>query len=331
MSEDNKEMGGWLRMTRRGLLQALVSVPVLGVFVISFLKKKAADDATRRAILSELGVSETGPAVIPNAVSRPPSRVVRVGIIGLGYEGESLARYAGFAHPDWIDNARKSHQEDARDKELEVYLGQDDLNVAITGVCDLFDTRAERGIAASSVATRPGRGAALPPAKRYRRYSDMLESGEVDAVVTARPPDCFLQRRPGIRRLFPNYREEEERYFRRTGIFPIMHALGIRRDTYERNRWLAASLYKAFAQAKRIADAEFAETTALKIGLPWVTAEFEATKDAMGEDFWSYGLNEANRRTLTAMARYSYEQGLAVRPIGVEEMFADGNLSDTKV
>jgi len=109
-----------------------------------------------------------------------------------------------------------------------------------------------------------------------------------------------------------------------------MHALGIRRDLYENNRWLAASLSKAFLQAKRLADTELAETTALKIGLPWVTAEYEATIDAMGADFWSYGV-EANRKTLSTMARYSYEQGLAVRLLSVEEMFAQGNLNETKV
>ena len=74
-----------------------------------------------------------------------------------------------------------------------------------------------------------------------------------------------------------------------------MHAVGIRRDVHEKHRWLAASLYKAFLQAKRIAEAELAETTALKIGLPWVTAEYEATRDVMGADFWSYGV-DANRQ-----------------------------------
>ena len=107
-------------------------------------------------------------------------------------------------------------------------------------------------------------------------------------------------------------------------------ALGIRRDIYESNRWLAASLYKAFLKAKRLADAEFAETTALKISLPWVTAEYEATVALMGADFWSYGV-DANYKALATMARYSYEQGLAVRQVAVEEMFAEGNLTEARV
>jgi hypothetical protein len=120
---------------RRGFLEALVSLPVVGVFFYGFLKKKAADDAKKEAIMEELGVQETGPAYIPNAVSSPPSQRIRLGIIGNGGEGESLVRHAGFAHPDWIEDARESHQEDPRDKRLQVYMEQDDLNVQFTAVC----------------------------------------------------------------------------------------------------------------------------------------------------------------------------------------------------
>ena len=159
----------------------------------------------------------------------------------------------------------------------------------------------------------------------------LLADGEIDAVMSARAPSCFTAGHDKVQRLFPDFRSVERDYYRKTGIFPIMHALGIRRDIYEKNRWLAASLFKAYLQAKRIADADLAEVTALKIGLPWVAAEYEATVAAMGPDFWSYGLNEANRKTLEAMARYSHEQGLAVRRVGVDEMFAEGNLSETRV
>jgi 4,5-dihydroxyphthalate decarboxylase len=160
--------------------------------------------------------------------------------------------------------------------------------------------------------------------------SKLLADGEIDGIMSARTPSCYINSHPQVRRLFPDYRAAERDYYKKSGIFPIMHALGIRRDVYEKNRWLAASVYKAFLKAKRIADAEFEETTALKIGLPWVTAEYEATVAAMGRDFWSYGV-EPNRKTLTTMARYSYEQGLAVRELTVEEMFAEGNLRETRV
>ena len=154
----------------------------------------------------------------------------------------------------------------------------------------------------------------------------MLADGALDAVMAARRPSCFVAGHPKVSRLFPDYRAAERDYYRKTGIFPIMHAVGVRRDVHEKHPWLAASVYKAFAQAKRLADAEFAETTALKIGLPWVNAEYDETRALMGDDYWSYGLNEPNRRTLDAMARYSFEQGLAVRLLSVDEMFAESTL-----
>lgn len=161
--------------------------------------------------------------------------------------------------------------------------------------------------------------------------SQLLAEGEIDGIISARAPSCFVNGHPKIRRLFSDYRAVEQAYYTKTGIFPIMHALGIRRDIYENNRWLGASLYKAFLQAKRIAEADLAEVTALKVGLPWVTAEYEATKALMGEDYWSYGLTDANRKTLSTMARYSYEQGLATRLVSVDDMFANGNLGETRV
>jgi predicted dehydrogenase len=172
---------------RRGFLEALVSLPVVGVFFYNFLKKKAADDAKKEAILAEIGVHETGPAIIPNAISQPPSQRVRLGIIGYGGEGEALVRHAGFAHPGWVDDARQNARENPGDKALEVYMSQDDLNVQLTAVCDVFDVRAERAIAASQVETRPGAGHAFPAAKRYRHYQDLLDSGDVDAVIIATP------------------------------------------------------------------------------------------------------------------------------------------------
>ncbi len=175
-------------------------------------------------------------------------------------------------------------------------------------------------------------GFPLEAAPEGQTLSQMLADGALDVVMAARRPSCFVNGHPKVRRLYSDYRSAERDYFRKTGLFPIMHAVGVRRDIHDRHPWLAASVYKAFAQAKRLSDAEFAETTALKIGLPWVNAEYDATREAMGEDFWSYGLNTANRRTLEAMVRYSYEQGLAVRLLSVDEMFAESTIGgDTRV
>jgi len=172
-------------------------------------------------------------------------------------------------------------------------------------------------------------GFPLEPAPLGRSLSDLLAAGDLDAVISARAPSCYLESHPRVARLFEDFRKAERDYFSATRIFPIMHALGVRNDVAEKHPWLAASLYKAFVAAKRIADQDLREVVALKIGLPWVAQEVAETRALMGDDYWPYGV-EPNRVTLEALARYSYEQGLAVRHLTVEEMFVPSTLSEPK-
>jgi 4,5-dihydroxyphthalate decarboxylase len=170
----------------------------------------------------------------------------------------------------------------------------------------------------------------LGGAPEGQSLSRMLADGSLDALVTARPPSCFENGTDGIRRLFADCRRAETEYFERHRVFPIMHVVGVRRGLVEQNPWLPTSLLKAFTASKRLAEAELREVNALKIGLPWVVSEMEATERLMGRDFWAYGV-EPNRRTLETLARHVEEQGILPRRIAIEEMFAPSTLKEVKI
>lgn len=152
-----------------------------------------------------------------------------------------------------------------------------------------------------------------------RSLNEMLVDGEIDALIGARKP-AALGRDPRVRRLFPNYRELEQEYYRKTGIFPIMHTVVIREDLYRGQPWIAESLFKAFVQAKEICVAGMRFSSALRYMLPWLHAELEEMEEVFGGDAWPYGF-EANRHVLTTLAQYLVEQRLLPRPVSLEELF----------
>jgi len=149
---------------------------------------------------------------------------------------------------------------------------------------------------------------------------EMLQAGEIAALLTARKPPSFAAESPKVKRLFPNFREEEIAYYKKTKIFPIMHTIVIKREIYHQHPWIAQTLFNAFAQAKEKCYREMDEAAALKYTLPWLLSEVEEEKAILGEDFWPYGI-EPNRPTLEALVQYSYEQGLAARVMKLEELF----------
>jgi 4,5-dihydroxyphthalate decarboxylase len=158
----------------------------------------------------------------------------------------------------------------------------------------------------------------------------MLESGEIDALYCAMVPPSVLKGSPNVQRLFPDYRKIEQDYFRKTGIFPIVHFVAIRRDLYRQHKWLAQSLYKAFKEAKAHSERFYRSQDGIMhrlFMLPWMTALQDEVRAAMGEDWWPYGV-EANRKTLETFLRYHHEQGFSRRQIKPEELFAPETLVD---
>jgi 4,5-dihydroxyphthalate decarboxylase len=162
----------------------------------------------------------------------------------------------------------------------------------------------------------------IPP---DRTLSDMLEKGELDAIISPLPPACFARkdRCALVDRLFPDYPAAELEYFKRTRIFPIMHLIGIRRSLAEANPWLPVNVFKAFLKAKALINLHNSTI------LPWASAEYERMQKLLGEDYWSYYL-EPNRHVLEAFARYALNQGLVDRLVAPEELFAPSTLNLSK-
>lgn len=165
----------------------------------------------------------------------------------------------------------------------------------------------------------------LPPGVRIhpapeKTLSGMLAAGELDAVISAHPPEPFTRGEPGIVQLFHDPRAVEEAYWRATGIFPIMHIVAIKRDIYEGHRWVAMNLFKAFDEARRRSVARISELTASRVPVPWLADYTNRWRELFGPDYWPYGL-EPNRTTLDAFCRYAFEQGVCHREVAAEELF----------
>ena len=148
----------------------------------------------------------------------------------------------------------------------------------------------------------------------------MLADGELDALFATYIPNLFLSGSPTIARLFPNFKEVEQDYYRRTGIFPIMHTVVIREDVHREHPWVAASLYEAFSQAKDLAIGGLYDTDALALTLPFLIDHLEESRRIFGSDYWSYGV-ESNRPALEGLSQYVVDQGLAPRVVSTEELF----------
>jgi len=178
---------------------------------------------------------------------------------------------------------------------------------------------------------RPGRAERIalraPPSVRVERVAanrtlnELLLAGEIDAIIAPQVPQAFRQGDPRVRRLFPDYRQDEAEYFIHTGIFPIMHLLVMRRELAAKAPELPALLFDLFDRARQRAMETLADADAPYVMLPWQVEEAERTRALMGDDYWLYGL-DANRHTIETFLRYLGEQGLLARQVQIEELFA---------
>ena len=151
----------------------------------------------------------------------------------------------------------------------------------------------------------------------------LLDTGEIDALISADVPRCVLENSPRVRRLFPDHEAVERDYFRRTGIFPIMHTVVVTRELAEREPDVVRAVYHGFCDAKAAAIEELARGMTfnnMATMVPWLTDLLTQNRELLGADWWPYGIG-ANRAALDAVLRYHHEQGLTERRLAIEDVF----------
>ena len=163
-------------------------------------------------------------------------------------------------------------------------------------------------------------GVRLESAPEGTTISDMLDRGEIDGFMAPRPPAAHVLANPNVGWLFDDPTATAKDYYRRTGIFPIMHVVGVRKSLCEAHPWLPMAVFKAFSQAKDAALEALSDTSATKVTLPFVEEQLKAARETLGQDYWSYGVG-ANRATLETFLRHHHSQGLSQRLLKVEEIF----------
>ncbi|MGB1921024.1 MAG: ABC transporter substrate-binding protein [Candidatus Puniceispirillaceae bacterium] len=166
----------------------------------------------------------------------------------------------------------------------------------------------------------------VEPVAEGETLNQLLIDCKIDGFIGPRAPRCFFDNGSNVVRLFDNSIATGLEYFSRTGIFPIMHVLGVRNTLLEDKPFLAQALIKAFTQAKYMAEAELADTSATKVTMPFVEDHLDAVKQTMGTDFWSYGIDEQNTKTLENFLDHHHRQGLSERLVGVSELFPQNAL-----
>jgi 4,5-dihydroxyphthalate decarboxylase len=219
-----------------------------------------------------------------------------------GYSSTSLTWIRGIVQ----------HQYGVRPDEIEWVVSSKDSSAAEAGTASKQESMLPDGLSVS-------RGPA------GKDESELLLDGDVDALFHAAEPRAYSAGDPRIQRLFPDSRKTEQDYFKETGIFPIMHAVAIKKSTIKTHPWLPEVAFQAYSRAKKMNYERMTKLGWVENSLPWFAQELEDTRRRMGANFWPYGI-EPNRKTLETLFQYSHEQGLAAKKLTVEELFHPATL-----
>ena len=209
------------------------------------------------------------------------------------------------------------HEYDVRPDEIDWVVSTKDSSAGVSGKVSKQESVIPEGLNVSQ-----------GPAGKDE--SDLLVDGDVDVVFHAAEPRAYRQGHPDVARLFSDYRQTERGYFKKTGIFPIMHAVAIRNSLIDKHPWVTKAVFDAYSQAKQLMYKDLSKMGWATISLPWVGKELEETRALMGDNFWPYGI-QANRKALETLFQYSYEQGLAKNNLKIEDLFHPSTLNFREV
>ena len=205
---------------------------------------------------------------------------------------------------------------------------QHEVGVPLTEI-DWYQAGTEQAGRTEKVALNLPKGLRLtrPPNKTL---SAMIASGELDAVMIARPPSCFVKKHPDVVRLFPDFQAEEMRQFERTKVYPIMHIIALKRSLLKEHPWVARNLFNAFEESKNRSIQRLTDMSVSRYPIPWLADNVEKLQARYGKDLYPYGIEE-NLPTLETFLQYAYEQGIARRHAKPEEIFPAGIMVSVKV